>query len=94
MTAPDLYGIIHIEIKEVERVEINLGEGSDFQGYLIVGEKLKPLPIGSTLDRKPGVFTWQPGPGFIKTYDLVFFKKDRSGVPQKITVKITIVPHN
>jgi len=92
MATSDPYGIIHLNIQEVERVELSLGEGSDFQGFLIVGEKLKSLPIGSSLNRKSGVFTWQPGPGFIGEYDLVFVKKTQTGIQEKILIKITIIP--
>ncbi|MCX6560648.1 MAG: hypothetical protein NTZ26_09035, partial [Candidatus Aminicenantes bacterium] len=41
-------------------------------GYLIVGDELRPLPIGSTLDSDAGVFSWLPGPGFLGDYRLVF----------------------
>lgn len=91
---PDSYGIFQLNIREVERVELSLGEGSNFQGFLFVGDRLKALPIGSTLDTKKGIFYWQPGLGFIGEYDFVFFKKDRIGAPEKITVRITILPHN
>ncbi|NIM78721.1 MAG: hypothetical protein GTO20_08020 [Candidatus Aminicenantes bacterium] len=70
---PDNQGIIHIKIKELERVGIQLSPpGSDISGYMVVGNQLRPLPIGSTLDVKTGAFYWQPGPGFIGEYKLVF----------------------
>jgi hypothetical protein len=34
-------------------------------------EGLRPLPIGARLDDS-GVFTWQPGPGFVGAYDFTF----------------------
>lgn len=61
-----------------------------FEGYLVVGDELRPLPVGSTLDRKTGVFYWQPGPGFLGTYNLVFIRLD-SGLPsekRQVTVRI------
>lgn len=70
---PDNQGIIHIKIKELERVGIQLSHpGSDISGYMVVGNQLRPLPIGSTLDARTGTFYWQPGPGFIGEYRLVF----------------------
>ena len=44
-------------------------------GYLVVGEQLRELPIGSTLDKENGIFYWQPGPGFIGEYRFVFINK-------------------
>jgi len=89
---PNEYGQTVIEINEVERVEIDLGEGSIRRGYEVVGTKLRPLPIGSTLDAKDGVFHWQPGPGFLGTYELVFFKTNKFGMKEKISVKVRILP--
>jgi hypothetical protein len=66
---PDGRIVAHGE--EMDRFEFRLGDG-ELAGYLRAGADLGPLPIGSYLDRDTGVFTWQPGPGFIKTYDLVF----------------------
>lgn len=37
-----------------------------------VGDDLRPLPSGSHLDPRTGIFTWQPGPGFLGAYDFVF----------------------
>ncbi len=75
---PDQNGIITIEIKELERLEIHL-EGtrglapwSDYTGYLVVGDQLKTLPVGSCLDSEKGVFSWGVGPGFVGNYQLVF----------------------
>ena len=48
-------------------------------GYMIVGNELKELPIGSFLDTRRGVFYWQPGPGFVGQYRFVFFQTDESG---------------
>lgn len=88
----DPYGVVEIEIKEVERVELELGKGSVYKGYIIVGDQLRPLPIGSTLDSVKGIFYWQPGPGFIGEYNLVFIKEDEFGMLRKIQVKVKIVP--
>jgi len=78
-------------VREADRVEIDLGEGTDFEGYIAVGEKLYPLPIGSTLDSERGVFTWQLGPGFIGDYEFVFVKRAPQGVV-KLRTRIQVVP--
>ncbi|NQT78983.1 MAG: SBBP repeat-containing protein [Candidatus Aminicenantes bacterium] len=88
----DSYGIFHIEMREVERVKVDFGEAADYTGYLIVGDKLRPLPVGSTLNSENGTFVWQPGPGFIGEYNLVFIKKDENGVQRKIKTRIKILP--
>jgi hypothetical protein len=66
---PDGRIVAHGE--EMDRFEFRLGDG-ELAGYLRAGADLGPLPIGSYLDRDTGLFTWQPGPGFINTYDLLF----------------------
>jgi hypothetical protein len=68
-----------VEIKELERLEINLSDDGVSEGYLVVGDQLRELPIGSTLDRERGIFYWQPGPGFVGEYHLVFLEKDNEG---------------
>ncbi len=64
--------------------------GSRWEGYLIVGEELRRLPIGSTLDSAGGVFSWLPGPGFLGDYRLVFIdraSRTRVDMSVKIGVK-------
>jgi len=104
---PDDQGVINIEIKELERVEIQLdinrteaeakvekkekGNLKFFTGFLVNDDCLRPLPIGSSLDTERGIFTWQPGPGFYGSYDFVFIKADRSN-KRKVRVKVKILP--
>jgi hypothetical protein len=76
---PDYNGIITIEIKELERIEIHFFD--DKKSTLNVGHRtlnLSPLPIGSTLDAAGGVFYWSPGPGFIGCYRLVFIDVEKN----------------
>jgi hypothetical protein len=80
---PDEEGVTHIEIHELERVEIYLSPGT---------VNLSPLPIGSTLDVGRGIFYWQPGPGFIGQYRLVFVNKAETGPVNREEVVITIAP--
>jgi len=65
---------------------------SDYTGYMIVGDELRPLPIGSTLDARTGAFAWLPGPGFIGSYDLFFVEKNAFGSRRAVKVKVTIKP--
>jgi hypothetical protein len=61
-------------------------------GFLIIGDAVKPLPIGSTLDVSKGIFYWQPGPGFIGEYRFVFIEKGQNGGFEKKMIKIVIEP--
>ena len=58
--------------------------------YLLVGDELRPLPIGSTLDPATGVFAWQPGPGFLGEYTFVFVREKAGGHREKTFVRVTI----
>jgi hypothetical protein len=108
---PDEDGVVNILIRELERVEIWLSEGtrglaplsnaplstgnecesstSVPAGFQFIGERQATLPIGSFLDSKPGIFYWQPGPGYLGDYELVFIEKIGDEMKQKlITVRI------
>jgi hypothetical protein len=61
-------------------------------GYLEVGGMLRRLPIGSTINIKTGTFSWQPGPGFLGEYKLVFPIRAKNGTLIRKRITITIVP--
>ena len=89
---------ITIEIKELERVEIHLAEETrglapllQWTGYQEVNSQLRQLPIGSTLDRENGIFYWQPGPGFMGEYQLIFFAGDNRGMLTRKNMTIRIL---
>ncbi len=89
-------------IHEAECIELHLespplphpGNSSpgNFYGCMLVGEELRPLPVGSTLDTQKGIFYWIPGPGFFGDYDLLFVKKESNGEMWKKQIRLTIVP--
>jgi len=89
---PDNQGVLHIDMREVERIELVFGKRTAYRGYVRAGNALRPLPIGSTLDSEQGTFSWLPGPGFIGVYELVFLAKDGFGLMKRIPVKVTIRP--
>lgn len=103
--APDDCGDITVEIKETQQLEIHLQEidepaedresagWSNWHGYLVNGNDLKKLPVGTTFDMNRGIFYWQPGPGFIGEYRFVFFQKDPGGKINKRNIVIRILPH-
>ena len=87
---PDAGGISRVEISELERIELQLS--NPCSGYMIMGNRLTQLPVGSTLDLKKGIFSWIPGPGFLGKYNLVFVEKGPDGSLSKKKVTVTIVP--
>jgi hypothetical protein len=82
---------ITIEIKELERVEIYFSFGG-WKGFQVIGDRFAVLPVGSTLDRANGVFYWNPGPGFIGEYQLIFFAGEKSGKRTRKNITIKILP--
>ena len=85
-----------VEIKELERVEIKIKSENipshHITGYLAVGDKLRNLPIGSTLDSDAGIFYWQPGVGFLGEYHLVFMEQEETGRSIRKDIVISITP--
>jgi hypothetical protein len=83
-------GIYHITMKELDRVEIDLSSRMELiAGYMMSGDQLRSLPIGSTLDTKNRKFYWNPGLAFVGEYRFVFiFKEGRNERVKNIVVKI------
>jgi glucose/arabinose dehydrogenase len=67
-------GVITIQSEELDRIELLLGAGAS--GFSRAGGATLPLPIGSRIDPATGVFTWNPGVGFVGVYDLVLGGRD------------------
>jgi hypothetical protein len=82
--ARDPEGVLSLSAEELDRMEIGAGASG---GHLRSAIGDLPLPIGSRIDPVDGTFTWQPGPGFIGRYDLVF---DTAQGAQ--TVRVTLYP--
>ena len=94
---PESTGTVQVKTVETEHVEVRLANqfdeaGGVYDGYVLVDGRLRPLPVGSTLERATGVYKWMPGPGFIGTYEFVFIRTLSSGAKTKIPVTVTIVP--
>ncbi len=83
--------------RELDRVEVQLAEdarrdGARYDGYLVVDGRLAPLPVGSSLDRHRGVFAWQPGVGYVGSYELVFIRTAADGSRERIPVRVVLEP--
>jgi hypothetical protein len=93
-------GTTYLEVKELERIEIQLYHGSiekrasgtRFKGYLLQGKRLFSLPTGSLLDDEGGIFYWQLGPGFLGEYLLVFVAATPQGNQTRQHVLINVIP--
>ena len=87
-------GRVVLRGEELDRFELLLGEhpGETYAGYLRVGERLRPLPIGSHLERQTGRFTWSPGVGFVGTYDLVFVRSEGARAIARREVRLILQP--
>ena len=83
---------VEVEEKGSKNSKFKIQNSKFYSGYLVVGQQLWPLPIGSTLDTEKGVFYWIPGPGFIGEYRLVFVKKGPDGAMNKKLINMKIVP--
>jgi Viral BACON domain len=92
---PAADGKINLTCKPLERIKITIDDnpqpGKYYSGYMKVGDQLRRLPIGSTIDHKAGVFYWQMGPGFIGQYQLVFFVTE-NGMTRKKEMNVNILP--
>ncbi len=95
---PDRKGVAHLETGVAEPLAIYLNGTSGtvlpsekirFHGFREFNGMLKPLPAGSRLDRKKGVFYWYPAPGFLGNYNLVFFDMTKKRLHK---VNINILP--
>jgi photosystem II stability/assembly factor-like uncharacterized protein len=86
----DEKNIFRIEIRELERIELHISNVE--AGYMLAGNRIYPLPIGSTIDTRNDIFSWIPGPGFYGNYRFVFLVKDQNGDLSKREILIQIVP--
>jgi hypothetical protein len=55
-----------------------------------VGDRFRPLPIGSTFDMERGIFYWQAGPAFIGDYWFMFVVKGPNGMMIRKDITVTI----
>jgi hypothetical protein len=93
---PESTGELNVATKETEQVEVRLssfvGDGGTYEGYVVIDGRMRPLPVGSSLDKANGVFTWQPGPGFVGSFKFVFLRTLPGGSKVRVPVNVTIGP--
>jgi Viral BACON domain/Putative binding domain, N-terminal len=86
-------GRFTVQSEELDRVEVRLAsaaldEGA-CSGYSVTAGIDAPLPVGSSLDPASCVFTWQPGVGFVGTYEFVFVRQTAAG-PVRRNVQVVL----
>ena len=79
---PDAAGVYSVSMEELGRIELPIGATN---GYMLTSGERLPLPVGSTL--KGGRFYWQPGPGFLGEYDLIFEREGSALMRVHVSVK-------
>jgi hypothetical protein len=83
---PGIGGSRTIEIKPGERIELRTPRGFEI-AYQLGGREKRPLPLGSSWDAPSGTFSWQPAPGFLGRFRLVF-----SNGRERISVRVVVLP--
>jgi phosphodiesterase/alkaline phosphatase D-like protein len=82
---------INLSIKELDQVTLWVEKNPVFiHGFLEINGRKDPLPIGSTLDIKNGIFFWKPGPGYKGIFPLTFYIKTSNGQIYTKSVVINI----
>jgi hypothetical protein len=79
-------GLRTVELTQGGRIELRLPRGYE-TAHQIVGDERRRLPIGSSWDPSSNSFYWQPAPGFLGPFRLVF-----SSGSERISVRVVITP--
>ena len=87
-----------VQSEELDRIELHLSGlrrhrvGRNVCGLLALGERLEPLPTGSSLNVATGEFTWQPGVAFLGGYDFLFARLAGGEPVARRDVRIVLNP--
>jgi DNA-binding beta-propeller fold protein YncE len=76
-----------VDLRAGERMRIRLPDGFSDAYQIVAGRQRGRLPIGSTWDAASATFYWQPAPGFLGSFVIVF-----SNGPERISVRVQITP--
>ena len=87
-------GVIHISIPQDQLlvVDLKLPTAQAHYAYMEVGEALRLLPPGASLDRAKGILYWLPGPAAFGKYSLVLVSQDNTGNCIKKRIQVDITP--
>jgi hypothetical protein len=84
---PSTNGSRTVEMKQGERIEIRFPRGFESAYQLGPSGERRALPAGSTWDAGGETLYWQPAPGFLGRFRLVF-----SNGSERISVWVVISP--
>jgi hypothetical protein len=78
-----------VEMHQGGRIEVQLPPvtAGEYAGYQEVAGRPRPLPLGSSVDAKAGIFYWQPDSAFLGPFDLVFEATGGETVRLRVVVK-------
>ena len=79
---PDENGIITIEARELDRVQLQFGDAGQPRklfAWLLVGDQFRSLPPGTNINPGTGTFCWQIGMAYVGKYRLFFIEEDQYG---------------
>jgi Chitobiase/beta-hexosaminidase C-terminal domain len=82
---PGQAGSRNIEVKQGERIEIRVPLGFETAYQLGPDGQRRALPTGASWDAATGTFAWQPAPGFLGRFRLVF-----SNGRERITIRLVV----
>ncbi len=96
IVAPDAAGLVTVRGEEIDRLELRLAAALDpavrYTGYLVTAAGASALPVGSSLDPGDGRFLWQPGPGFVGTYDFTVVRSRGGAAIDRQPIRIVLLP--
>ena len=84
-------GVTVIRSEEVNRVELQLGEGQ-YTGYLRTPPVLRRCRSDLGSIRATNTFTWAPGVGFVGPYNFVFVRSADGRAASRREVRIVLHP--
>ena len=61
-----------------------------YEGHLLTPEVAAPLPFGASLDRRRGIFRWQPGAETAGTFDFTFVQRGCDATERTIPIRVVI----
>ena len=85
--APGTHGSRTVEMMQGERIEVRIPRGFESAYQLGPNGQRRALPAGSTWDADSETFYWQPAPGFLGPFRLVF-----SNGAERISVRVVVLP--
>jgi sugar lactone lactonase YvrE len=88
--ARDATGGHAIHVEQTGRIEVQLPAlaSGEYAGFMDVRGGRRALPLGSSLDAAAGIFSWQPAPGFLGAYDLVFVSTATPDIVVRVRVSV------